>query len=176
MFLGALAGGAIRHAEPQQLCVIMCHHACAGPIFMFPGALAEGPFSLRQGERCCALSLSAELGPGGELVAHSACASTVVPTLRMTYDDVDAAVSSGDPDALTPELRALLEVGLVLFVWSVQRLCICCSLSLLFCPVQSLTPYCCCRNLCSLPCMSCVSLACFTSSAKRTALGAQPLH
>ena len=87
-----------------------CAHAHAGPIFMFPGALAEGPFSLRAGEPCCALSLSAELGPGGELIAQSACASTVVPTLRMTYDDVDAAVSGGDLDALTPELRALLEV------------------------------------------------------------------
>ena len=38
--------------------------AAAGAIFMFPGALAQGSFSLRAGQACPALSISAQLGPG----------------------------------------------------------------------------------------------------------------
>lgn len=77
---------------------------------MFPGVLAEGPFSLRQGERSCALSISAELSPEGGMSAYSIAASHVTPTLRMTYDEVDAALASSDPARLTPDLRALMQV------------------------------------------------------------------
>lgn len=77
---------------------------------MFPGQLATGPFSLRQGERCCALSISAELSPEGELTAHSVAASRVTPAFRMTYEQVDAAIASDDPEQLTPDLRALMQV------------------------------------------------------------------
>ena len=77
---------------------------------MFPAQLATGPFSLREGERSCAVSISAELSPEGELTAHSVVASRVTPTHRMTYDQVDAAIASSDPEQLTPDLRALLEV------------------------------------------------------------------
>ena len=77
---------------------------------MFPGALAEGPFSLRQGERSTALSISAELSPEGELLAHSVAASHVTPARRMTYHEVDAALASDDPSQVTPVLRALHQV------------------------------------------------------------------
>jgi exoribonuclease-2 len=77
---------------------------------MFPAALATGPFSLRPGQPCAALSLAAELGPAGELLSHAVCASTVRPQARMTYEAVDAAAASAEPGALSPELRALLEV------------------------------------------------------------------
>jgi len=79
---------------------------------MFPGVLAEGPFSLRQGERSCALSISAELSPEGDITAYSIAASHVTPTLRMTYDEVDAALASSDPAQLTPDLHALMQVSL----------------------------------------------------------------
>jgi exoribonuclease R len=81
----------------------------AGAIFMFPGILAEGPFSLRQGEACCALSFSMELTPEGELTSYSASASRIVPARRMTYDEVDAAVE-GAAGELSPDLQALLKV------------------------------------------------------------------
>lgn len=74
---------------------------------MFPGQLATGPFSLRQGEPCCALSISAELSPDGELSAHSVAATRITPTHRMTYDQVDAVIASGE---LPPDLCALLQV------------------------------------------------------------------
>lgn len=78
---------------------------------MFPGTLAEGPFSLRQGERSCALSISAELSPEGELLAHSVAASHVTPARRMTYHEVDEALASDDPSQLSPDLRALHQVA-----------------------------------------------------------------
>jgi exoribonuclease II len=34
---------------------------------MFPRVLAEGPFSLREGEECCALSVGATLRPDGSI-------------------------------------------------------------------------------------------------------------
>ena len=77
---------------------------------MFPGCLAEGPFSLRPGERGTALSLSAELSPDGELESHSIVASHVVPTQKMTYDEVDQAVASGSSEGILESLQTLLEV------------------------------------------------------------------
>ncbi|KAK9915314.1 hypothetical protein WJX75_007493 [Coccomyxa subellipsoidea] len=92
-----------------------------GAIFMFPAQLATGPFSLREGERSCALSISAELSPEGELTAHSVVASRVTPTHRMTYDQVDAAIASSDPEQLTPDLRALLEASKARQAWRTQQ-------------------------------------------------------
>ena len=82
----------------------------AGAMFMFPGQLAEGPFSLRPSERGTALSLSAELSPDGELQSHSIVASHIVPTEKMTYAELDEAVASGCSDRLSESLQALLEV------------------------------------------------------------------
>lgn len=81
-----------------------------GAMFMFPGSLAEGPFSLRPGELGTALSLSAELSPDGELESHSIIASHVVPTQKMTYDEVDEAVASGSSEGILESLQTLLEV------------------------------------------------------------------
>lgn len=77
---------------------------------MFPGCLAEGPFSLRPGERGTALSLSAELSPDGELENPSIVASHVVPTEKMTYDELDEAVASGSTEDISESLQILLEV------------------------------------------------------------------
>ena len=85
---------------------------CAGPMFMFPGCLAEGPFSLRPNERGTALSLSAELSPDGEILSHSIMASHVVPAEKMTYDELDQAVASGSSEKISESLQILLEVML----------------------------------------------------------------
>ena len=83
---------------------------CSGAMFMFPGCLAEGPFSLRSGERGTALSLSAELSWEGELQNPSIVASHVVPTEKMTYDELDESVASGSSKSLPESLQTLLEV------------------------------------------------------------------
>ena len=77
---------------------------------MFPGQLAEGPFSLRPNERGTALSLSADLSPDGELQSHSIVASHIIPTQKMTYAELDEAVASGCSDRVSESLQALLEV------------------------------------------------------------------
>ncbi len=79
-------------------------------MFMFPGCLAEGPFSLRPSERGTALSLSAELSPEGEIQNPSIVASHVVPTEKMTYDELDEAVASGSSEGISESLQTLLEV------------------------------------------------------------------
>ena len=86
---------------------------CAGPMFMFPGCLAEGPFSLRPNERCTALSLGAELSPDGEILSHSIVASHVMPAEKMTYDELDQAVASGSSEKISESLQILLEVRLL---------------------------------------------------------------
>lgn len=77
---------------------------------MFPGCLAEGPFSLRPNERGTALSLSAELSPDGDILSHSIVASHVVPAEKMTYDELDQAVASGSSEKISESLQILLEV------------------------------------------------------------------
>ena len=77
---------------------------------MFPGCLAEGPFSLRPSERGTALSLSAELSPEGEMQNPSIVASHVVPTEKITYDELDEAVASGSSNGISEALQTLLEV------------------------------------------------------------------
>lgn len=62
-----------------------------GPIRMFPASLAEGPFSLREQEDCCALSLAMTVNQDGSL-DHSSI--YIAPTMirvdrKLTYDDVD---------------------------------------------------------------------------------------
>jgi exoribonuclease R len=83
---------------------------------MFPGCLAEGPFSLRTNERGAALSLSAELSPEGEILSHSVLASHVMPTEKMTYDELDQAIASESSEKLSESLQILLEVRLPLWV------------------------------------------------------------
>ncbi|CAL8468647.1 g8187 [Coccomyxa elongata] len=92
-----------------------------GAIFMFPGVLAEGPFSLRQGERSCALSISAELSPEGELLAHSVVASHVTPARRMTYHEVDEALASNDPSQISPDLCALHQASEARQAWRLRQ-------------------------------------------------------
>ncbi|KAL4425691.1 hypothetical protein ABPG75_009707 [Micractinium tetrahymenae] len=62
-----------------------------GVIPMFPKCLAEGPFSLRAGTPTAAISVGAQLGEDGALLADSVevVPSTVAPTRRLTYVDAD---------------------------------------------------------------------------------------
>lgn len=62
-----------------------------GVIPMFPKCLAEGPFSLRAGVPTAAISVGAQVGPDGALLADSVevVPSTVAPSRRLTYVDAD---------------------------------------------------------------------------------------
>lgn len=79
---------------------------------MFPYELATGPMSLVQGQTCPALSFGVLLDESGEVVDYSIHASTIRPTYRLTYEDVDEMLQLDL--AAEPEIRALAR-------WAQQR-------------------------------------------------------
>jgi exoribonuclease II len=60
-----------------------------GMIPMFPPELATGPMSLRQGQTCCAISFGVILDPTGAVEEYEITTSTIKPTYRLTYEDVE---------------------------------------------------------------------------------------
>jgi exoribonuclease II len=76
-----------------------------GMIPMFPIELSTGPMSLIQGQLCCALSFGVTLGNDGAVESYDIAPSTIKPTYRLTYDDVDEILELGVQ--AEPELIAL---------------------------------------------------------------------
>jgi exoribonuclease II len=68
-----------------------------GMIPMFPPELATGPMSLRQGHKCCALSFGVILDPHGAVAEYEITTSTIEPTYRLTYEDVEEMLQLGIP-------------------------------------------------------------------------------
>jgi exoribonuclease-2 len=66
-----------------------------GMIPMFPPILATGPMSLVQGQLCCALSFGVILNATGAVEEYEITTSTIKPTYRLTYDDVDEMLQLG---------------------------------------------------------------------------------
>jgi exoribonuclease II len=60
-----------------------------GMIPMFPPELATGPMSLRQGQMCCAISFGVILDSTGAVEEYEITTSTIKPTYRLTYEDVE---------------------------------------------------------------------------------------
>ena len=82
-----------------------------GMIPMFPPALATGPMSLNQGQECSALSFSVILDETGAVSDYSIYTSTIKPTYRLTYDDVDEMLELGitaEPEIATIDRAAKL--------------------------------------------------------------------
>lgn len=79
-----------------------------GMIPMFPLSLATGPFSLRQGLNCCALTVSCLIDRDGVVVPGSGAVtpSSIIPTVRLTYDLADEMLGECSPEE-EPGLHAL---------------------------------------------------------------------
>ena len=86
-----------------------------GTIPMFPAALATGPMSLIQGKECSALSFSVTLDETGAACDYSICTSTVKPTYRLTYDDVDEMLELGIQ--AEPEIGAIASAAKLRQKW-----------------------------------------------------------
>jgi exoribonuclease-2 len=86
-----------------------------GMIPMFPPELATGPMSLIQGKECSALSFSVTLDETGAVQDYSIHISTVKPTYRLTYDEVDEMLELGIPGE--PEIAALAEAAKLRQKW-----------------------------------------------------------
>jgi exoribonuclease-2 len=76
-----------------------------GMIPMFPELLATGPMSLVQGRICCALSFGIVLDPTGRVEDYTIHPSSIKPTYRLTYEDVDEMLQLGVQ--AEPEIAAI---------------------------------------------------------------------
>lgn len=83
-----------------------------GMIPMFPKTLSEGPFSLRQGQRCAALSVGIVLGEDGSVLLDrlEVVPSTITPSRRLTYDTADEMYEEC-PEEMEPDLFDLLKAA-----------------------------------------------------------------
>jgi len=86
-----------------------------GMIPMFPPELATGPMSLIQGKECSALSFSILLDETGAVEDYSIHISTVKPTYRLTYDDVDEMLELGIE--AEPEISAIATLAKLRQKW-----------------------------------------------------------
>jgi exoribonuclease II len=83
-----------------------------GIVPMFPEELATGPMSLIQGRVCCALSFGVILDASGGVQEYEIQVSSIKPTYRLTYEDVDEMLQLGLQTE--PELTAIS-------TWAKQR-------------------------------------------------------
>jgi len=86
-----------------------------GMVPMLPEALATGPMSLNQGQRCCALSFAIKLDETGGVQEYSIHTSWVKPTYRLTYDDVDEMLHLKLDNE--PEIEALSKLAQLREAW-----------------------------------------------------------
>lgn len=77
---------------------------------MFPRNLADGIFSLHLDRPTAALSVHMTLHPDGSLEECGLVASTVTPTRKLTYAEVDELLDATMPEQ-EPTLWALHKVG-----------------------------------------------------------------
>ncbi|WP_309742141.1 MULTISPECIES: ribonuclease R [unclassified Chamaesiphon] len=77
-----------------------------GMIPMFPPDLATGPMSLRQGKKCCALSFGVILDDNGAASEYEITPSTIEPTYRLTYEDVEEMLQLRIPGEMEVESLA----------------------------------------------------------------------
>ncbi|KAK9841052.1 hypothetical protein WJX81_007873 [Elliptochloris bilobata] len=109
----ALAAEAARRASTMYL--------PTGAVCMFPRALAEGPFSLRAGTDSAALSIRAELAPDGALASAAVAPTTVHVAARLSFAEVDQAISENRLSALSPGLPELLRAAELRHRWRAAR-------------------------------------------------------
>jgi exoribonuclease II len=90
-----------------------------GMIPMFPPELATGPMSLRQGQKCCALSFGVILDPSGAVAEYEITTSTIEPTYRLTYEDVEEMLQLRIPGEL--EIESLAKAAKLRNQWRLSQ-------------------------------------------------------
>ncbi|MEB3173227.1 MAG: RNB domain-containing ribonuclease [Cyanobacteriota bacterium] len=80
-------------------------YLASGMLPMFPEPLCTGPFSLRAGQRCAALSTWVELAADGAIAASGVVRSWVRPSFRLSYSDADELIDLAPPEE--PDLAEL---------------------------------------------------------------------
>jgi len=90
-----------------------------GMIPMFPEVLATGPMSLVQGRMCCALSFGVVLDELGAVEDYWIHPSTIKPTYRLTYEDVDEMLELGVE--AEPEIKAIAALAKKRHAWRYKQ-------------------------------------------------------
>ena len=86
-----------------------------GMIPMFSPDLATGPMSLRQGQKCCALSFGVILDSSGAVAEYEITTSTIEPTYRLTYEDVEEMLQLRIPDEI--EIESIAQASTLRHQW-----------------------------------------------------------
>ncbi|KXZ48125.1 hypothetical protein GPECTOR_30g221 [Gonium pectorale] len=82
-----------------------------GSVPMFPRCLAEGPFSLRGGEVCDAMSVGVVLGRDGSLSQPIVTPSRVRVSHKLTYDQADGLLAAAEAAEAGTAAEAAAEAG-----------------------------------------------------------------
>jgi exoribonuclease II len=90
-----------------------------GMIPMFPPDLATGPMSLRQGKKCCALSFGVILDDNGAASEYEITTSTIEPTYRLTYEDVEEMLQLRIPGEM--EIESLAKAAKLRNQWRTSQ-------------------------------------------------------
>jgi exoribonuclease II len=90
-----------------------------GMIPMFPPELATGPMSLRQGQKCCALSFGVILDSNGAVAEYAITPSTIEPTYRLTYEDVEEMLQLRIPGEM--EIESLAQAAKLRTQWRLSQ-------------------------------------------------------
>jgi exoribonuclease II len=86
-----------------------------GMIPMFAPDLATGPMSLRQGQKCCALSFGVILDASGAVAEYEITTSTIEPTYRLTYEDVEEMLQLRIPGEI--EIESIAQASKLRHQW-----------------------------------------------------------
>ena len=86
-----------------------------GMIPMFSPDLATGPMSLRQGQKCCALSFGVILDSSGAVAEYEITTSTIEPTYRLTYEDVEEMLQLRIPGEI--EIESIAQASTLRHQW-----------------------------------------------------------
>jgi exoribonuclease II len=90
-----------------------------GMIPMFPPELATGPMSLRQGQKCCSLSFGVILDASGAVAEYEITTSTIEPTYRLTYEDVEEMLQLRIPGEM--EIESLAQASKLRHQWRMSQ-------------------------------------------------------
>eukprot|EP00271_Cylindrocystis_brebissonii_P008388 TRINITY_DN225_c0_g5_i1.p1 TRINITY_DN225_c0_g5~~TRINITY_DN225_c0_g5_i1.p1 ORF type:complete len:968 (-),score=227.06 TRINITY_DN225_c0_g5_i1:1038-3941(-) len=96
-------------------------YLCTGKLPMFPWAVAAGPMSLREGQRCAAMSVGVLLHPDGSLAETEIVNSFVQPSHRLTYESAEVLLLEGEGEEREEELELLAEAAYLRQDWRMAQ-------------------------------------------------------
>lgn len=96
-------------------------YVATGPLPMLPFSLSAGIASLNPGQATAVLSFATRLDLEGNIAEYRILPSTIVPVARLTYEEADAIIETGEVDGQeTQALKRLHELACLREAWRGQ--------------------------------------------------------